>query len=231
MKIIKESKYTYLKGKYKTKSRIASILFGLGIVAIFIGSLSTNNILMAIGIASSISGAGIFFNALNYLRGIEGEKAVVKILQKLDDSYWLISDVLRNDKYGNIDHIVVSSKAIFVVETKNYSGDIRSYGNKWQKKLGYRTYRMSSVSGQAIANAHYVDNLIRARLGIRTSALPICVFTNPQVKLKLFKPQIPILRLKELVSFVDEEPPHNRFTDFEIKSICECILNGTNGSK
>lgn len=84
-----------------------------------------------------------------------GEKIVAKRLKRLPkDKYRIINDLLlRNNGYSSqIDHVVVSEYGVFVIETKNYQGDIYGgansemwtqniYGNKshfrnplWQNK-------------------------------------------------------------------------------------------------
>lgn len=67
-------------------------------------------------------------------KGLEGEKTVNMILKKLNkDDYIVFKNItLQNDnKYAQIDHVVVSKYGIFVIETKNYSGKI--YGKRQDK--------------------------------------------------------------------------------------------------
>ena len=88
-------------------------------------------------------------------KGEMGEKIVAKRLKRLPkDKYRVINDLLlQNNGYSSqIDHVVVSEYGVFVIETKNYQGDIYGgansemwtqniYGNKsqfrnpiWQNK-------------------------------------------------------------------------------------------------
>lgn len=84
----------------------------------------------------------LFFILFNLLRsyfknkkiikiGQQGEKDISLILNKLNrKKYYVINDVILkhpNNKTTQIDHIVISRKGIFVIETKNYSGVI--YGD------------------------------------------------------------------------------------------------------
>jgi hypothetical protein len=55
-------------------------------------------------------------------KGIAGEKEVTMALQELDNSYYLLNDVVLYPKHGNIDHIVLGQNGIFAIETKNYKG-------------------------------------------------------------------------------------------------------------
>ncbi len=77
-------------------------------------------------------------------KGKAGEKAVIRSLAKLPDGeFVLLNDLLLPAENGTsqIDHIVLSGKGLFVIETKNYSGIISGseksstwtqniYGNK-----------------------------------------------------------------------------------------------------
>ena len=59
------------------------------------------------------------------LKGKYGERMVKKSLEKLDSKeYHIFHDLYIPTKKGTsqIDHVVVSSKGIFVLETKNYTG-------------------------------------------------------------------------------------------------------------
>ena len=76
--------------------------------------------------------------------GAYGEKSVVKTLSKcaLPDDKLLNNVTLvnpQNEMSAQIDHIFISTRGIFVIETKNYSGYI--YGNdtlkEWTQSLNY----------------------------------------------------------------------------------------------
>ncbi|GAA6768630.1 hypothetical protein AAFH68_45860 [Flavobacterium sp. CGRL1] len=66
------------------------------------------------------------------IKGIIGEKTVSSILRFLDKSdYKIINNVIlkKGEVTSQIDHVVVSSFGIFVIETKNYKGWIIGYEN------------------------------------------------------------------------------------------------------
>ena len=65
------------------------------------------------------------------LKGRYGEKMVMKTLKNLDSKeYTIFHDLYVPTKKGTsqIDHVVISHKGIFVLETKNYTGWI--FGNE-----------------------------------------------------------------------------------------------------
>lgn len=69
-------------------------------------------------------------------KGWRGEKAVAQILGKtIDGQQYVINGLLFYDKSGNsrqIDHIYINKYGIWVIETKNYAGQI--YGNEDQRE-------------------------------------------------------------------------------------------------
>jgi hypothetical protein len=78
--------------------------------------------------------------------GQKGELAVAKKLKKLpEDKYWVINDLLlHNNGYSSqIDHVVVSQYGVFVIETKNFMGDITGGPNSemWTQNIyGSKSY-------------------------------------------------------------------------------------------
>ncbi len=68
-----------------------------------------------------------------------GEKRVARKLSWLSEEYITLNDVLLPTRYGTtqIDHIVVSPYAIFVIETKNYKGWIFGHqdSEEWTQSL------------------------------------------------------------------------------------------------
>lgn len=66
---------------------------------------------------------------LRFKKGEEGEKIVNGILKKLYN-YDLFNNV-HISNYGDVDHLLVYKNNIFVIETKNYSGNVEVYGDDW----------------------------------------------------------------------------------------------------
>ncbi len=79
-------------------------------------------------------------------RGRDGEKAVAKVLRRLPHrDYRVFNDIWIDAGKGNqqIDHLVVSTRGIFVIETKAHAGFIHGHeqAQYWEQK-----FRMSSRS-------------------------------------------------------------------------------------
>ena len=75
-----------------------------------------------------LAAIGSYLKSPKY-KGRKGEERAHKILMTLPDGYTILDDVILATNRGStqIDHIVVSKYGVFVIEVKNYRGDI--YGN------------------------------------------------------------------------------------------------------
>lgn len=84
--------------------------------------------------------------------GIIGEQNVQNVLKKLNQKkYYIFNDIILshpNKRTSQIDHLIISRKGIFVIETKNYSGVL--YGDVKEKYWIH-------ISGK---NRHTVYNII-----------------------------------------------------------------------
>ncbi len=65
-------------------------------------------------------------------KGVRGEARVHKVLARLPEDYHLLEDIVLKTKRGTtqIDHVVVSKFGVFLIETKNYRGDIYGSDNR-----------------------------------------------------------------------------------------------------
>ena len=222
---------SYLQRSYEHNRRKALVFLLSGIFLMVLGgtviggfSPSWEVIVIVLGLASLAISWNYLKRSLNYRAGMEGERAVVEALYALDDNYCLVNDVVKSGRGGNIDHVLLGPHAVFAIETKNYSGDIRCNGDQWRKKGRRRLYPIDSVSKQAQHNAKYLYGLISKKTNIRAPVIPICVFTNPSVDLKLRKPTVKVLRLHELVAFVQEAEPLTHLSALQTQAIVHCIL-------
>lgn len=98
-------------------------------------------------------------------RGKRGEKSVSKTLSKIKgqliNDYYIIDE---NSKSHQIDHILVCSKGIVIVETKNYSGRIYGSDNQmeWTQVLNYGKIKNKFYNPIKQNNSHlyYVGKII-----------------------------------------------------------------------
>jgi hypothetical protein len=139
-----------------------------------------------------------------YSGGWEGEKQVAKLLNNnLNDDYYLLNDLYLRDGGGDIDHIVLGPNGVFVLETKNWSGNIFCNGDNWQR-AGKRNFS-GSPSRQIKRNAAKIKQIIENSpnlrpLGIRVEG--IVVLTNNRTHLQLSSPTVPVLKLPQLPHYI-----------------------------
>lgn len=60
----------------------------------------------------------------SFLKGAEGEETVARILSFLPAPYTVFNDLQMNPTGPTLDHIVAAPAGLFVIETKNWSGEI-----------------------------------------------------------------------------------------------------------
>lgn len=104
--------------------------------------------------------------------GLQGEN---RMRHALDDAlmspeYVVMHDLLFPGRYGmptQIDHLVVSSFGIFVIEMKNWMGDIVAKTTRWLKCRGRREQRLPNPIKQ---NSHHVE-AVASCLGIPESLI------------------------------------------------------------
>ncbi|MCX4249316.1 MAG: NERD domain-containing protein [Bacilli bacterium] len=99
-------------------------------------------------------------------RGFMGEFWVKLELGKLPkDKYIVLNDIMIKDERGThqIDHLIVSSFGIFVIEMKNYYGLIKGkeYDNKWCQYLGKTKNYFLNPIHQNYGHIKSLSNLLK----------------------------------------------------------------------
>ena len=117
---------------------------------------------------------------------MERGKSVSNISNKLGNEHSLFNDVMLKDgkNSGNIDHIIVGPRGIFVIETKNIRGNFTINEDRWK---GLK----NSPSLQAKNNARRVYRLLNnSRILYRPLPIvqAIVVLSNSKTELKIEKP-------------------------------------------
>lgn len=104
-------------------------------------------------------------------KGKKGERKVSMLLRKIDG--YLFNDYTILDKQGKthqIDHILVSKKGIFVVETKNYSGRIYGSENQhqWTQVLQYGKvkHKLYNPIKQNKSHIYHLNQIIKNEMEI-----------------------------------------------------------------
>lgn len=95
-------------------------------------------------------------------KGREGEEEITKVLHHLPGKFLLYNNLylpMGQDKWTEADIVVVHEKAIFVIESKNYSGEISGSTNDkfWQKS--YSTTYNQRFYNPIMQNATHIRAL------------------------------------------------------------------------
>ncbi|MGH7825637.1 MAG: nuclease-related domain-containing protein [Candidatus Binatia bacterium] len=151
----------------------------------------------------------------------KGESELTLALQSLPEEYLVLSSLALPDSMGNVDYLLIGPNGIFAIETENYSGYVKCYEEQWF----VNGYRMRSFSKEAKRNSMAVTSSIAGLfIGNRSktpSVVPLLLFVNPLAKLKLYRPTLSVLRVKDLVDFIRTYDATRPITENEKKAIVE----------
>lgn len=125
----------------------------------------------------------IYRGTKSWLKGLEGEGEVRKILEKLSGFYHIKDIVIGNR--GNIDFAVIGSSGIWTIEVKNTKGKIWFNGDELEVG-GYRTNYLS----QAYAEAKTLEKIFLKKYQKEIHAKPVIVIANKKAKISFGKRQI-----------------------------------------
>ena len=157
--------------------------------------------------------------------GADGEEAVIRVLQNLDSSFKVVNDIVLPGDRQNIDHVVIGSAGVFVIETKNHNGIIRCYEDEWsRKKIGRRgtvyDAGIGNPSKQAKRNAVVLKNWFTSENLDVGFIGAVVVFTNEDVELNLIRPTVKVVRVNDLLGVFKGES-NFRMTSEKINSVDE----------
>ena len=159
-----------------------------------------------------------------YQYGIRGEEAVVDALSMLDDRHRVFNDLVLPGARGDIDHVVVGPGGVFALETKNYSGDITCFEDRWTRcRNGTWEVTVHSPSRQAIDNARRLDAFLR-QCGIAVKVDPVVVLANRNARIRCENPVVPVVMRRALASHLTSRK--SRLSDAEIRAISDFVRKG-----
>lgn len=162
-------------------------LIGIGIAIIgLIGVLISFFSLIIVFLAIAIFSYGNT-EKNKWIKGIKGEKLVRDYLKQLPQDYYVFHDVEFSESYGDLDHVILGPKGIFVIETKNYQGFFVVKDAEWFYKNGRRITKARGQPGkQVIRNSISLKNFLTENginLGvIRINAIVTLVNKNFKIE-------------------------------------------------
>ena len=195
----------------------------------FLLSLSLD-IIGTTGLLLSLVPLGAFYFYLRkyriYRAGWEGEKQVVNLLSsKLSDEFLILNSLYLRGGGGDIDHVVLSPGGIFVLETKNWSGNITCNGDNW-RRAGKESFN-PSPSRQIKRNVATIESIIDSDPTLRCLGIWIqglVVFTNVHVNLRMNNPTALIVKLPQLPDLILANSGSKTFSSDQLEEIAKEIL-------
>jgi hypothetical protein len=161
-----------------------------------------------------------------YNAGWAGEKQVTNLLSsKLSDEYLLLNGLYLRNGGGDIDHVVLGPNGVFVLETKNWSGDITCNGDEWQR-VGKHSFK-NSPNLQVKRNAAKIKHIIDSSPALRSLEVMVegvVVFTNSHATLHLNNPAVLILKLPQLPNHITTYRSLSSYTSQQLEAIGKEIL-------
>jgi len=240
MKILKErSQNIYVwRNIHLNKGRIIIflILFILALMLFIMNRVPYASIGLVMILLSYVLGIYAYRRYITWKSGSEGETLVINTLRELDDSYRMINGIVIPPNRGDTDHIIIGKNGIFVIEAKNYSGEIYCDSDVWSRyKIGRagRAYELEigSPSNQVKRNSKVLkDFILEHQNEIFYNNAPhiwvhgIVVFTDKNAVLKLKNPTVPVVRLDDLCNFIKEQKSEFQLSEKEIGNMCDVIL-------
>ena len=141
-------------------------------------------------------------------QGRDGERIVAEQLDVLKEQGFHVIHDLTGDGF-NIDHVVVSPKGIFTVETKTYSkpkkGNAKIIYNGETITVGSFTPERDPIA-QAKHQAGWLKRHLKESTGQDFPVRPVVVYPGWYVQQTVKHPKVWVLEPKALPSFIKHEP-------------------------
>lgn len=160
-----------------------------------------------------------------YNRGIEGEERVRKCLKKLKYRNILLNDLnLEVNGYkSQIDHLLITNKCIFNIETKNYSGIIFVDDNgKWIQQTKYKQNLLDDTLAQVKRHRSTLQKILHNNYNIHD----IIVIADNKTGLIVSKnTDVPVVGIEKLNDYIINVLKQTSNKGYNIEEIKELIEN------
>lgn len=158
--------------------------------------------------------------------GLRGENEVAKILTEgLDNTYYLYNDVSIRSGFSRaqIDHLVVSPKGIFLLETKNWRGRLAGDENdrKWLQHV-YPDQPPRALSNPVLQNRRHVavlEKFLRSGGVPEIPIIPMLVFTGRNTSLDIKNQKTLMLWPRETVDYIQRYRPEQEWPESAVDAV------------
>ena len=171
--------------------------------------------------------AAYFFFQTPVGKGVIGEWIVRffigKTREKPGREQFVVNDVIlqtEDGKTAQIDHILINSRGVFVIETKNYSGRIYGHENQlqWTQVLAYGKVK-NKVYNPVKQNATHIYRL-KETVGVKTPFYSMIVFVKGNTK---WVESDKVVDLYGIKRFILSKPNHSLAVD-EMRRIYDILV-------
>lgn len=154
-------------------------------------------------------------------RGNKGEEKVISTLKKIKVEHYVFNNVSfiseKNEMTHQIDHILVHPHGVFVIETKNYYGEIISDTGEgyWVKIIKDKKEIIRNPLNQNKTHVKVVKRILK-----NVDVVSLVVFVKNNAP---YMADDNVINLKDLLLFIDSYPYKKLLNKEEIKDICKKI--------
>ena len=157
-------------------------------------------------------------------RGEHGEQIVNALLKDLCNDALLISDATyifgKNEMSHQIDQIYIHPHGVFVLETKNYYGDIevdKSFTN-WTRTIKGRTERLPNPMKQNRSHIEVVRHLLNKKYDV----IGAIIFVRDNAP---YGGDYNLINLRDLPLFIESHPYDKLLSKKEVEEIYQILLS------
>ena len=141
----------------------------------------------------------------SYLQGLLGEQNIAQKLATLPRGWHVYHDI---DLIGeNIDHIAVSTKGVFVIEVKNFSGDVLT------TPQGVFTHGRQKANSSIAKQCWRLAGKVQTIVGCEVQ--PLLIFPQSKVKGMAKVGYLPVLNGQAVVTWLLEQPRNLTLDQFK----------------
>jgi Holliday junction resolvase-like predicted endonuclease len=169
-----------------------------------------------------------------YRHGRYGEDRAADAFRDTLDGRWTL---LRNwewpnQKWGDVDLILVGLRGVWAFEVKAYEGEIRNRGDHWERKGRWRWHRLSKQPGkQAKRNAARLKEYLEQQ-GIKCGWVqPVILWASEEGSLTLQDPAVPVWRVHEIQEHIEELWQGRPLSDNAVQEIVKVLERKTGTNK
>jgi len=163
--------------------------------------------------------------------GIQGEARMTRLLaDKLDNTHYVINDftVKVGRKSAQIDHLVISPKGMFAIETKNWKGHIEGSDQEEQWTQVREPGQPPISVSNPIRQVHRHLDILREALSRAAIDWPdvigMVVFTSPRTTFYMHESRTPVLKPEEAIDLIVRFKPTSEYREEKVSAAVNLFM-------